>query len=48
MKYVSRRIYVEDSMRKAGYKIVKAEEFMLAKLMLERIVVGKPQKAELR
>jgi len=48
-KYVNcRPIYLEDSIREAGYKIVKAEEFMLAKLMPERIVVAKPQKADLR
>ena len=42
-KYVScRPIYLEDSLREAGYQIVKAEEFMLAKLVPEKIVLAKP------
>ena len=42
-RYIScRPIYVEDSIREAGYKIVKAEEFMLAKLMPVKIVFAKP------
>lgn len=42
-KYVScRPIYLEDSIRETGYKIVKTEEFMLARLMPERIVVARP------
>lgn len=42
-KYVScRPIYLEDSLREAGYQIVKAEEFMLVKLVPEKIVLAKP------
>lgn len=42
-KYVScRPIYVEDSIKEAGYKIVKAEEFMLVRLMPVKIVVARP------
>ncbi len=45
-KYVNcRPIYLEASIRETGYKIVKTEEFMLARLMPERIVVAEPQKA---
>lgn len=41
-KYVNcRPIYVEDSIREAGYKIVKTEEFMLARLMPEIIVIAR-------
>jgi len=43
-----RPIYLEDSIRETGYKIVKTEEFMLARLMPEKIVVAEPQKAGLR
>ncbi len=43
-----RPIYLEDSVREAGYKIVKTEEFILAGLMPERIVVAEPEKGGLR
>ena len=47
-RYVScRPIYPEVSIREAGYKIVKTEEFMLARLMPEMIVIAEPQKAGL-
>jgi len=41
-KYAScRPIYVEDSIREAGYKIAEAEEFMLSGLVPEKIVVAR-------
>ena len=42
-KYAScRPIYVEDSIRDAGFKITKTDEMMLAKLFPMKIVVAKP------
>lgn len=42
-KYVScRPIYVEDSLREAGYRIIRMEEFMLARLIPVMIVAAKP------
>lgn len=41
-KYAScRPIYVEYSIREAGYKIAEAEEFMLTGLVPEKIVVAR-------
>ena len=42
-KYAScRPIYVEDSIRSAGFEITKTDEMMLAKLFPMKIVVAKP------
>ena len=42
-KYAScRPIYVEDSIRDAGFKIIKTDKIMLAKLFPMKIVVAKP------
>lgn len=42
-KYINcRPIYVEDSIRDAGYKIIKTEEMMIAKLFPMKIVIAKP------
>jgi len=47
-KYVScRPIYVEDSIRDAGYKIIKMDEMKIAKLFPMKVVVAKPQKVDL-
>lgn len=43
-KYAScRPIYVEDSVRDAGYKIVKTDELMLGRLFPMKVVVASPQ-----
>ena len=42
-RYAScRPIYVEDSIRDAGFKIIKAEEMKIAKLFPMKIVMAKP------
>ncbi len=41
-KYVScRPIYLQDSLREAGYQVAKVEKFMLVKLVPEKIIVAK-------
>lgn len=42
-KYAScRPIYVEDSLREAGYNVIRTHEMLLAKLFPMKIVVAKP------
>ena len=42
-----RPIYVEDSVRDAGFEIIKAEEMMVARLFPTKIVLAKPQNSQL-